>query len=429
MIKRNIQSFSISNIEYFKKQLLFWANNTFEDIYFLDSNNSDLDHFKRFDLILSCGIINKTNSNLDYFSELKTFEKINDWLFGIITYDLKNEFEDLSSNNLDNIHFPVLSFINPQYVFTISNNLLSIHSLENDVSSIWNKILEQKIPLANRAKSLDLKQRTPKEKYLETVNKIQEEIRQGVVYEMNYCIEFYAENAQISPINVFLDLNEKANAPFSSFVKTNNTFIISASPERYIQKTNEQLISQPIKGTAKRHTLANLDTKIALELENNLKERAENIMIVDLVRNDFHRFCKLGTVNVDELCKIYSFDTVHQMISTISGKIDKETPLSECLKNSFPMGSMTGAPKISAMQLIEQFEDTKRGIYSGSIGYITPENDFDFNVVIRTIVYNAEKKYLSIQIGSAITIDSLAEKEYDECLLKADALVKVLSSF
>ena len=149
-------------------------------------------------------------------------------------------------------------------------------------------------------------------------------------------------------------------------------------------------------------------------------------MIVDLVRNDLSKTAKQASVKVEELCGIYSFKQVHQMISTISSEIDQETHFVDVIKSMFPMGSMTGAPKIEAMKLIEKFEKTKRGLYSGAVGYINPQGDFDFNVVIRSILYNFDKKYLSFSVGSAITAKSIAESEYDECLLKTEAIKKAI---
>jgi para-aminobenzoate synthetase component 1 len=162
-------------------------------------------------------------------------------------------------------------------------------------------------------------------------------------------------------------------------------------------------------------------------LARDEKERAENVMIVDLVRNDLSKTAKKGAVAVEELCKVYSFKQVHQMISTVVSEIDSELHPIETLRSTFPMGSMTGAPKVSAMKIIEHLEVSKRGLYSGAIGYFTPENDFDFNVVIRSILYNEEKKYISYSVGSAITIKSDAAKEYEECLLKAKAMKYVLT--
>jgi para-aminobenzoate synthetase component 1 len=164
------------------------------------------------------------------------------------------------------------------------------------------------------------------------------------------------------------------------------------------------------------------------ELSKDQKELSENIMITDLVRNDLSRVAEKGSVQVDELCKIYTFEQVHQMISTISCKVSSEIPPAKILMHTFPMGSMTGAPKVSAMKIIEELEDAKRGLYSGAVGYFTPDGDFDFNVIIRSILYNAKKNYVSYSVGGAITAKSIPEMEYEECLIKAKAMREVLES-
>ncbi len=156
--------------------------------------------------------------------------------------------------------------------------------------------------------------------------------------------------------------------------------------------------------------------------------RSENIMIVDLVRNDLSRTAVKGSVKVEELCQVYSFRQVHQLVSTVVSEVEKTTSPVDILKETFPMGSMTGAPKISAMKIIEEEEETKRGLYSGAVGYFSPTGDFDFNVVIRSILYNKENKYVSFSVGGAITSKSTPEKEYEECLLKAKAMKHVLTN-
>ncbi|MEJ6675738.1 MAG: anthranilate synthase component I family protein, partial [Polaribacter sp.] len=253
-------------------------------------------------------------------------------------------------------------------------------------------------------------------------------IKRGDLYEANFCQEFYAENASINPVEVYKHLNDISEPPFASFLKMDHQYALCASPERYLKKEGLKIISQPIKGTAKRLISAIDDDKIATDLSRDIKERAENVMIVDLVRNDLSKTAKIATVKVEELCKVYSFKQVHQMISTVVSEIDTTTHPIETLRSTFPMGSMTGAPKVSAMKIIEKLEETKRGLYSGTIGYFTPENDFDFNVVIRSILYNEEKKYISYSVGGDITEKSVVEKEYEECLLKAKAMKYVLQN-
>ncbi|MDO9137243.1 MAG: anthranilate synthase component I family protein, partial [Lutibacter sp.] len=275
-------------------------------------------------------------------------------------------------------------------------------------------------------RNIKIKLRIHKDDYYKKINTILNHIHRGDIYEANFCQEFYSENSVIDPVEVYQNLNEISKAPFATFLKLKNNYLLSASPERYLKKEGEILISQPIKGTEKRSTTKSVDEKLIKELEQNPKERAENIMIVDLVRNDFSRFAVKGSVKVEELCKVYTFEQVHQLISTVSCSIKNELHPVDIIKNTFPMGSMTGAPKISAMKIMEELEETKRGLYSGAVGYFTPNGDFDFNVIIRSILYNAPKKYISFSVGGAITAKSIPEKEYEECLLKAKAMKQVL---
>lgn len=253
-------------------------------------------------------------------------------------------------------------------------------------------------------------------------------IHRGDIYEANFCQEFYAEDLQINPVQTFLKLNSISRPPFSTYLRLKDKYLLSASPERFLRKDGQRLISQPIKGTARRSHDPEQDRKLKRELQQNEKERSENIMIVDLVRNDLSHTAKPGSVQVTELCQVYSFMQVHQMISTVEAEIREGTSFAQVIKHAFPMGSMTGAPKISAMKIIEELEETKRGLYSGSVGYVTPDRDFDFNVVIRSILYNATKKYASYSVGSAITAKSIPHNEYEECLLKAKAMKEVLEN-
>jgi para-aminobenzoate synthetase component 1 len=272
-----------------------------------------------------------------------------------------------------------------------------------------------------------IQQRISKENYITKVGKMLEHIQRGDIYEANFCMEFYAEKAVINPLEIYQKLNAISEAPFSVYFKNENQFLLSASPERYLKKVDSKVISQPIKGTSKRFSESDLDDKSKNDLESNEKERSENIMIVDLVRNDLSRTASKGSVEVEELCGIYSFQQVHQMISTITSQVENTISPVEIVRTTFPMGSMTGAPKISAMNIIENLEETKRGLYSGAVGYFTPNGDFDFNVVIRSILYNSQNQYVSYSVGSAITSLSEPEKEYEECLLKAKAMFAVLS--
>ncbi len=421
---------TVPNPNELKTQLLTWSQQ-FREVIFLDSNNYP-DQYSSYDCVLAVDAF--TSIKTDHhnaFEDLKQYQQITkDWLFGYLSYDLKNNVEDLKSQNFDGLNFPDLFFFQPKKLFLLKGNELQICYLnmcDDEVDDDFTEIIESRNSKSENLNSIVISQKIAKEKYIEKVSKILEHIHRGDIYEANFCMEFFAENATINPLFNYLKLNEISKAPFSVFFKNYNHFLLSASPERYLKKEEEKLISQPIKGTSKRFLDKLEDEKSKLELSRNPKERSENIMITDLVRNDLSRTAQKGSVQVEELCKVYSFLQVHQMITTISSKLNPEFSVIDALKTTFPMGSMTGAPKISAMQIIEDFEETKRGLYSGSVGYFTPNNDLDFNVVIRSILYNQEEKYVSFSVGSAITSLSIPEQEYEECLLKAAAMLEVLS--
>jgi para-aminobenzoate synthetase component 1 len=293
--------------------------------------------------------------------------------------------------------------------------------------SLINEILNIQIQEYESVLELNIQCKFSKEEYIKTVNQLKAEISAGNIYETNFCIEFFSNSADLNPILVFEKLSMGSPTPFSNYFKWFDKFIIGASPERFLAKRGNKLISQPIKGTAKRSHDAVEDWEYKTALQNHPKERQENVMIVDLVRNDLTKSAQSGTVKVEELFGVYSFKQVHQMISTVVCEAKEDLSVVDILKNTFPMGSMTGAPKIKAMQLMEHHERSKRGIYSGAIGYISPNNDFDFNVVIRSVLYNATEKYLSFQAGSAITYYADAEKEYEECLLKISGILSAIN--
>jgi len=423
----------IKNIENpisFKKQLLTWAQQ-FREVVFMDSNDYPQE-YSSYDCILAVDTF--TSIKTDYhnaFDDLKQYQQITkDWLFGYLSFDLKNDIEVLHSNNFDGLDFPDLFFFQPKKIFLLKGNQLEIQYLnmcDDEVEDDFKEIVESQKSKGESQKSINIEQRISKEKYLEKVSKILEYIHRGDIYEANFCIEFFIENATINPLEKFLKLNEISKSPLAVYFKNNKQFLLSASPERYLKKEGELLISQPIKGTAKRFPDPIEDEKSKKQLALDPKERAENIMVSDLVRNDLSRTAQKGSVKVKELCGIYSFEQVHQMISTITSKLDSQYAVVDVIKTTFPMGSMTGTPKVSVLKIIEELEETKRGLYSGAVGYFTPNGDFDFNVVIRSILYNQEKKYVSFSVGSAITSQSVPENEYEECLLKAKAMREVLA--
>ncbi|WP_230144817.1 MULTISPECIES: anthranilate synthase component I family protein [unclassified Pedobacter] len=413
------------NISNFKQKALHWANK-FEVCCFLDSNNYK-DAYSAYDFIIAADAHHELKCAVgNAFDQLKSFYATHkQWIFGFFSYDLKNEIEELNSNNSDNLDFPDLYFFVPKYLIAFKDGkaevLLGHPSILADIESF-------QLQVKNQSKAITIAQRLSKNQYIHKVEALRDHIIRGDIYEVNFCQEFFAENIEIDPVQTFEVLNQVSPTPFAGYFKVQGKYILSATPERFLCKRGSKLTSQPIKGTAKRSSDLAEDEAIKLQLRNDIKEQAENVMIVDLVRHDLTKSAVKGSVTVDELFGIYSFPQVHQMISTISCKLNPAVHFIDAIKNAFPMGSMTGAPKVKAMKLIEEYEVTKRGIYSGSFGCISPDGDFDFNVVIRSILYNAESGYLSFQVGGAITYQSNAILEYEECLLKASAILKVLGS-
>ena len=343
------------------------------------------------------------------------------WLFGALGYDLKNQFEKLKSTNAPIIETENILFFEPKTLILLHKNgaldLLG-ESLQN---SFWS---EKDLPTHGHLSSDQLP--TEKETYIDKIQTIHELIRAGEVYELNYCVPHTRNFTHFSPIRFQLDLVQTSPVPMASYLKVEHIHLCGASMERFLLKEGNKLTSQPIKGTIRKGISPQEDEKLVAELEHSEKDRAENVMIVDLVRNDLNRICQRGSVRVTELFGIYSYLQVHQMISTVEGTVDPEVSLTEILKASFPMGSMTGAPKIAAMQHIETLEHFKRGWYSGAVGYITPTGNFDFNVVIRSVLCDMQKKVLNYNAGGAITIDSDPEGEWNEVQLKTKAITQIL---
>ena len=428
---RQTHTFHINKPSDLRNQLLSKSKDV-DYISILDSNtqatrpNFPADYIS-YDLIAGVEALDILEVKKDSFHQLKKFhEQHQDWLFGYLSYDLKNEVEKLTSTNHDGIQAASLSFFTPKYVLLLKGYSLEIHTYETkeNCKQFLGSLL---IGTHERVSSISLQQRDTKEEYLQKIAQIKRHIQRGDIYEMNYCQEFFRKNIGLSPEAIFQQLNNNSTTPFASFLKLNHLYTICASPERFIKKSGNKLISQPIKGTRKRGLNKNEDIALIEELEKSEKDISENIMITDLVRNDLSITATKGSVKVEELCGVYTFEKVHQMITTITSDVDGKEHFSDILKSVFPMGSMTGAPKLKAMELIEEFENFKRGIFSGAIGYITPKGDFDFNVVIRTILYNASTKYLSVGVGGAITIRSDAEEEYEECMVKVKPIFEVLN--
>lgn len=432
---RAIKKITIGLTQELKAKLVVWAQQ-YEEVIWLDSNEYE-HHYSDYSAILAVDALTALKTDFkgafDSLEEYQTYT--NDWLFGYVTYDLKNDVETLSSQNFDALAFPDLYFFQPKKVLLFKDDTVEFQYLrmvDTEIESDWNDILNTVIneePFhEEHDHPIKISLRTSKDSYFEKVTKMLWHIQRGDIYEANFCQEFYSDNASIDPVKSYFHLNDISQPPFATFLKLQGHYALSASPERYIKKKGTTLLSQPIKGTAKRLEDPVQDEKIKNKLSKDPKERSENIMITDLVRNDLSRVATKGSVRVEELCGPYTFKQVHQLITTISCEVETHISNIDILKKTFPMGSMTGAPKISAMKIIENLEDTKRGLYSGTVGYFNPNGDFDFNVIIRSILYNASTKYVSFSVGGAITSKSIIEDEYEECLLKAKAMREVLES-
>lgn len=416
-----------------KQQILNWANNHYTVVAYLDNNGYDGYQYTNYETIVAIGVWDKLEAGENAWERWQQFSHKHqgEWLFAGLSYDLKNELEQLQSQQPDHLQFPLLHCFVPEHLFLLPKGskewqILSKTQAEATLLEQINQTLPQpskKIDLS----AVPLQSRFSFEEYCQSVRAILGHIIDGDVYEMNFCQEFFLENAAVEPLLLFYQLNEVARAPFSVFYKNEDKYLLCASPERFLKKEGNKIISQPIKGTTRRNRQdPQQDQMMATLLRQSTKDQAENVMIVDLVRNDLSRTCQWGTVQVEELFGIYAFEQVWQMISTISGELQEGVDWLSAIKNAFPMGSMTGAPKVMAMQLIEQYERSRRGWYSGAVGYVTPKGDFDWNVVIRSLFYNASKQYLSFQVGGAIVYDSIPEQEYEECLLKAQGILKIL---
>lgn len=415
-----------------KLKVLNWLHQ-FNTFCFLDSNLYN-HRAKNHEILIGAGVERKfESSESNALQQLQQFiSEKKSWLFGHLNYDLKTSEHPVKENitpahyRHDHLLFADVFFFEPSVILHIKKDELIICSENPDLvfKQIENAIEQQHLV---NAKNISVQNKIGREEYISIIKKLQEHIHRGDCYEINFCLEFFAEDAFVDPFMLYQNLNAISPNPFSALYRIGDKWLVCASPERFLQKKGHNIISQPIKGTLPRVTKTEEGLKEEqLQLLNSAKEKAENVMVVDLVRNDLSRVCRQGTVKVDELFGIYSFPQVHQMISTVSGELKDDVNFEAIINATFPMGSMTGAPKIRVMQLIDQYEKSHRGIFSGTVGYINPEGDFDFNVVIRSLMYNQSTKYLSFQAGSGITIYADAEKEWEECLVKAKAIKEIL---
>lgn len=350
------------------------------------------------------------------------------WVFGHFSYDFRQNLYGIDCKKPDPVGFAQARLFVPAVCLkgNAEEIMLAWSIPEFDGEAFLQEVMQGPV-MPEPLLPVSLKPKIDQNQYIGIIEKLRAHILRGDCYEINFCQEFMAMPVAVSPLSVYQGLTNASPNPFSCFYKAGASYLMCASPERFLAKRGQKLVSQPIKGTAKRHPdNVEADEEAKMELRNSRKELSENVMVVDLVRNDLSKICDRASVQVDELFGIYSYPQVHQMISTVSGVLSKDVPFSEILAATFPMGSMTGAPKKRVMELIEQYEPSRRGLFSGAVGYFSPDGDFDFNVVIRSLLYNESTHYLSYQVGGGITWYSNPEEEYKECMLKAEAIRKVL---
>lgn len=264
--------------------------------------------------------------------------------------------------------------------------------------------------------------------YINGVQSVQDHLRMGDFYEANFCTRWSAVASIPQPYETWKKVFTRNPAPFAAYLHFKNWHLLSLSPERFMCKEGTKLFSQPIKGTIKRGLSHSHDEELKRQLLNSKKDQSENVMIVDLVRNDLSKIAEKASVHVDELCGLYSFKHLHHLISTISCRIHQNLSAVDAYKALFPMGSMTGAPKRKCVETMHELEMDPRGWYSGSLAVIEPNGDWDANVIIRSILYNQEKHTCHMGIGSAITLQSNPEEEWNECNLKAQSFLAYLNS-
>ncbi len=408
--------------------MLSWINR-FSIFCFLDNHQYQLAHHTQ-ECLLAAGILESIQAGSGHaFEQLQDFAaKQHDWLFGHLSYDLKNEIEQVHSSHPDRIRFPDLFFFVPEIVARLKKDCIDIGSFKNDHRHIFDEIMQTGISDGKAVeKNIHIQSVFSASEYISTVEHLRQHILRGDCYEINFCQEFFAEDVILKPVQTYRLLSDTSPAPFAAFYRWNEKYLFCASPERYLCRQGNTLTSQPIKGTWPRNTTdLQEDDQNKKRLYQSAKDRSENVMVVDLVRNDLSKVCKEGSVKVHELYGIYTFPQVHQMISSISGEQLPGKHWVDVIRATFPMGSMTGAPKKRVLELIERYEKSRRGLFSGAVGYVSPEGDFDFNVVIRSILYDQDSHSISYQVGSGITFYSDAAKEYEECLWKAIAIRQVL---
>lgn len=428
-----MKELSSIEIAQWRQRILAWGARQEGPICCLDSNGNHQDPYGRYHFVVGIGAVAllRVNQTGQAFDAWRIFveEHQGEWCLSYLSYGLKDEVENLASNNAAMHSFPVLHSFVPEYLIALHRDgrweICSKGPLTE--AQLWEEW--HATPLVEVAQPpIVLQPRITKTQYLEAIAMVQQQICEGAVYELNFCQELYAEQVAINPIAAFERLNTIAATPFGAYYHHDQYHALCGSPERFLCQRGQQIIAQPIKGTRRRGQTPEEDARLRMALAASEKDRAENVMIVDLMRNDLTKVCQTGTIQVPELFGIYGFERVWQMISTITGTLRPDCTGLDALQTAFPIGSMTGAPKVSSLLLIEALEVVQRSLYAGAIGYIDPQGDLDFNVVIRSLLYDEKRGYASCQVGGAIVYDSDPEAEYEECWIKAQTVLEALGN-
>ncbi|HCY89739.1 MAG TPA: aminodeoxychorismate synthase component I [Chitinophagaceae bacterium] len=419
--------FSVNHPKEFSLKMLNWTNRF--NIFCLLDQGSNQQGGHAFDYLLAAGARSEfIAGNCGYLEGLKRFHETHkDWIFGHFAYPLPLDKPEAKPR----VHADPAYFFAPQVMLRVAGKEVFIDTWDgSNPADRFREIMGEGIAEAIQGITVpDIRSDLDRDAYISIIESLKKHIRRGDCYEINFCREFYANDITLDLVGLYRRLTALSPNPFSAFYRVHNRYCLCASPERFIRKSGTELISQPIKGTSRRHLQdAEADAAAREYLHQSPKEKSENVMVVDLVRNDMSRVCTEGSVSVRELFGIYAFPQVYQMISTIEGRVGETTHWTDIISACFPMGSMTGAPKRRVMELIDQYEPVPRGLFSGSIGYVSPESDFDFNVVIRSLFYDQDARILSFSAGSGITAYCDAEREFEECEWKAAAIRQMLGA-
>lgn len=408
--------YSLKNL---KNRLLSWAA-TYPYAVVLDNCQSEIDRYGKYEFLV--GVAAETAPRIEQWADFPA--KVTTWLMGLIPYELKNVLEPHLHTQLSTLmDWPEVALFQPEVVLAIPRGQQEIRCLHGNMPTDW--------PVGHRTLEGDrvsgFQPTVSQADYLATINRLQQHIKEGDCYEINLAQAFVSTGTLQDPCSYFARLTEISPVPFAALFRWNHQYILSASPERFLQLQGDRLLTQPIKGTTKRGQDSMEDELLKAELARSPKEQAENVMIVDLSRNDLHRSCNTGSVEVPHLFEIQAFPQVFQLVSTVQGIKRKAVGVKEVIGHTFPPGSMTGAPKVRTLELIDQYESVARGAYAGSMGYFDPTGNFDLNVIIRSLMYDSLAARLHYQVGGAITYDSDPRSEYEETLVKAKAIRALFS--